>query len=62
MVDWSRVVSVRIGLILVSEENNQASLVNQTVEWIDGTYTPPNDGRIRRAYSTTVSIRNRMGL
>ena len=62
VLDWSRVVSVRMGLILVSEENNQASVVNQSLEWIDGTYTPPNDGRIRRAYSTTVSIRNRMGL
>lgn len=62
VLDWSRVVSVRVGLILVSEENNQASVANQSLEWINGTYTPPNDGRVRRAYSTTVSIRNRMGL
>ena len=62
VVDWSRVVSVRMGLILVSEENNRASVANQSLEWIDGTYTPPNDNRVRRAYSTTVSVRNRMGL
>ena len=62
VTDWSRVVSVRMGLILVSEENNQASVANQSLEWINGTYTPPNDRRIRRAYSTTVSVRNRMGL
>lgn len=62
VTDWSRVVSVRMGLILVSEENNQAPTANQSVAWIDGTYTPPNDRRVRRAYSTTVSIRNRMGL
>jgi type IV pilus assembly protein PilW len=62
VVDWSRVVSVRMGLILVSEENGQASVANQSVAWINGTYTPPNDRRVRRAYSTTVSVRNRMGL
>jgi type IV pilus assembly protein PilW len=62
VTDWSRVVSVRMGLILVSEENNQASVANQSVAWINGTYTPPNDRRVRRAYSTTVSVRNRMGL
>lgn len=62
VVDWSRVVSVRVGLILVSEENNRASVANQSLKWINGTYTPPSDGRVRRAYSTTVSIRNRMGL
>lgn len=68
-VNWSRVVSVRMGLILVSEDNNKAAVAGQTVQWLDGTYTPPAptpttppDSRLRRAYSTTVSIRNRMGL
>jgi type IV pilus assembly protein PilW len=63
VADWSRVVSVRMGLIMVAEENGQAVVANQSVAWIGGTYTPAtNDRRLRRAYSTTVSIRNRMGL
>ena len=60
--DWSRVVSVRMGLIMSSDDNGQAAVAGQNVEWIAGTYTAPSDSRLRRAYSTTVSIRNRMGL
>lgn len=62
--DWSRVVSVRIGLIMVSEDSRLAPQADTTIKWIDGDYTPPSstDYRLRRAYSTTVSIRNRMGL
>lgn len=62
VVNWSRIVSVRMGLILVSEEDNKATVAGQTVQWISGTYTPPTDLRLRRAYSTTVSVRNRVGL
>ena len=64
--DWSRVVSVRIGFIMISEDTNQTTGADPTINWIGtgGTYTPPSttDRRLRRAYSTTVSIRNRMGL
>ena len=62
--DWSRVVSVRIGLIVVSEETGKRVDADTSVDWINGTYTPPNttDRRLRHAYSTTVSIRNRSGL
>ena len=62
VTDWSRVVGVRMGLILASEDTGKASVSGQSVTWIDGTFTPPPDSRLRRAYSTTVSIRNRMGL
>lgn len=62
VVDWSKVVSVRIGLIMVSEDLGKATASPATIPWIDGSYTPPNDSRLRRAYTTTVSIRNRMGL
>ena len=62
VTDWSRVVSVRMGLILASEDLGKAAVAGQNVTWLDGTFTPPNDSRLRRAYSTTVSIRNRMGL
>ena len=64
VTDWSRVVSVRIGLIMVSEDSRLAPETDASVNWIDGSYSPPSttDKRLRRAYSTTVSIRNRMGL
>jgi type IV pilus assembly protein PilW len=64
--DWSRVVSVRIGLIMVTEDNGQAAKTSATTEkikWIDGDYPVPTaDRRLRRAYSTTVTIRNRSAL
>ena len=64
VADWSRVVSVRIGFILVSDETNITPDADSTIKWIKGDYTPANttDHRLRRAYSTTVSIRNRMGV
>lgn len=62
VADWSRVVSVRIGLIMVSEDLGKASVATTAIKWIGPDYTPPNDSRLRRAYTTTVSIRNRMGL
>lgn len=65
VTDWSRVVSVRIGFIVVSEEPTaNATAQAATIPWLGGNYTPisTTDGRLRRAYSTTVSIRNRAGL
>lgn len=66
VVNWNRVVSIRIGLIMVTEENGQTaqtSSTTDTIKWIAGDYTVPTaDRRLRRAYSTTVSIRNRVAL
>ena len=60
--DWSRIISIRIGLIMVSEDDLQTS-GGKTIAWLGGTYTPPvADKRLRRAYSTTVMLRNRSGL
>jgi type IV pilus assembly protein PilW len=60
--DWSRIISIRIGLIMVSEDDLQTS-GGKTIAWMGGTYTPPvTDKRLRRAYSTTVMLRNRSGL
>jgi type IV pilus assembly protein PilW len=63
-MDWSRVVSVRIGLIIVTEDAGQTNTTTASIPWIGGAYTPANttDRRMRRAYSTTVSIRNRVAL
>jgi type IV pilus assembly protein PilW len=63
VADWSRVVSVRVGLLMVSDDDSQAEAAGSSVSWLGGTYTPAStDRRLRRAYSTTISIRNRMGL
>ncbi len=65
-MDWSRVVSVRMGLIMVTEDNGQtikASATTENVSWLAGDYPVPSaDRRLRRAYSTTVAIRNRGSL
>lgn len=62
-MDWSRVVSVRLGLIMVTEDNGQtaaASATTDIIKWVAGDYIVPTaDRRLRRAYSTTVNIRNR---
>lgn len=65
VTNWSRVVSLRIGFIVVSEEPTASATAQPaTIPWLAGNYTPPSttDRRVRRAYSTTVSIRNRAGL
>lgn len=64
VTDWSRVVSVRMSMILVSEDINVTTAADPTINWIDGVYAPlsTTDRRLRRAYTTTVSIRNRMGV
>lgn len=67
-IDWSRVVSIRMGLIMVTEDNGQTTASSTTADeipWIgeNGKYKVPSaDRRLRRAYSTTVTIRNRSGL
>ena len=60
----SRIVSVRIGMILVSEDAKIANATDSSIKWLEGVYTPPSttDNRLRRAYSTTISVRNRTGL
>jgi type IV pilus assembly protein PilW len=67
VVDWSRVVSLRFAFIVVSEDANlSAGTQPATIPWFDNipAYTPPSttDRRERRAYTATVSIRNRTGL
>ena len=67
-MDWSRMVSVRMGLIMVTEDNGQTAKAStatatDTIPWVDGNYQVPTaDRRMRRAYSTTVAIRNRGSL
>ncbi len=73
VTDWMKVRAVRVGLVLrgqpgssqgtsqVASENilyplGQAFIGTSTEQGL--AFTPPNDGRIRRAYTTTFMLRN----
>ena len=56
---WSRVMSVRIGMLIRSPDRAGATDQPHTV--IDVNVTPTaNDGAIREVYETTVALRNRL--
>jgi len=56
--DWSRVVSVRISLLLRSAEDNVVS-APQTYTYNDSEVTS-SDRHLRRVYTTTIGLRNRL--
>lgn len=56
-LNMRRVVSVRIGLVLRTKENNLATSV-QSYNF-NGAVVTPADRRLRRIFSTTIGLRNR---
>lgn len=58
VADWSQVVSVEIRLLLETQDDN-LTIANQTYTYNGATVTSP-DGRLRRVFTTTVVIRNRV--
>ncbi len=64
VTDWSRVVGVRIGLMIVSAEDNADKEVPLTVPTLLGqSYMLPTGAstfRVRKEFSTTVVLRNRV--
>jgi type IV pilus assembly protein PilW len=58
--NWGRVVAVRICIQMVSPSEDQGKVV--PFHNCDGTLTTPTDKYLHRAYSTTVSVRNRAGI
>ena len=64
VTDWSRVVAIRIGLMMVSSEDNANPEVTLTLPALLGqTYTKPTGAsanRLRKEFSTTVVMRNRV--
>ena len=64
VTDWSRVVAVRVGLMMVSEDNTANRDVTTAVPTLLGqAYTPPAGAsmtRLRKEFSTTVVLRNRV--
>ena len=62
--DWSRVTAVRIGLMMVSSEDNANPEVTlSTPKLLGQTYTVPTGAstkRVRKQFSTTVVLRNQI--
>ncbi|MCU0841351.1 MAG: PilW family protein [Thiobacillaceae bacterium] len=65
VADWSRVLAVRVSLLLVSPENNVATQA-QTYVWdtdndgaLDDAVTA-NDRRLRYVFTSTIGLRNRL--
>lgn len=59
LVDMRRVVSVRIGLILLTAENNLATTPQTYIDLNGNSVTAP-DRRLRRVFSGTIQLRNRV--
>ena len=57
VVDWGKVVSVRIDLLMQTVDDNIAS-VKQPYTY-NGSTTTPGDRRLRQVYSTVIALRNR---
>jgi type IV pilus assembly protein PilW len=64
VTDWSRVVAVRVGLIMVSAQDNADNEIPLAVPTLLGqAYTLPtgaSGNRVRKEFSTTVVLRNRV--
>jgi len=58
--NWGRVVAVRICIQMVSPSEDQGKVV--PYHNCDGDLITPTDKYLHRAYSTTVSVRNRAGI
>jgi len=57
VTDWSQVVTVRMNLLLVSDDDNIARAAQAYT--LDGVTVTPNDLRLRRVFTTTVAVRGR---
>jgi len=57
VADWSQVVTVRMNLLLVSDDDNIARVAQPYT--FDGVTVTPTDRRLRRVFTTTVALRGR---
>ena len=55
-VDWDRVVSVRVSLLVRTEEDGLADAAQPYL--FNGVVTTPNDRRLRRIFTSTTALRN----
>ena len=56
---WQRVLAVRIHLLAVSTASQQVNTQIQPYVYVGNTVTPA-DRRMRKAFTTTIAIRNRL--
>jgi len=56
---WQRVLGVRISLLMVSRQNELVTTSPQSYEF-NGALVTPADRRLRKVFTTTVAIRNRL--
>lgn len=56
--DWDKVISTRINLLTQTSEQNLTT-TNQVINFNGGTITG-TDGRLRRAFASTIGVRNRV--
>lgn len=57
--DFTKVLSVRIGLVLKSNDINTLGTSKSTYSYkFNGITTTPNDGKMRKVFYTTVTLRN----
>ncbi|MDZ4151049.1 PilW family protein, partial [Methylicorpusculum sp.] len=58
VADWNNVGSVRINLLAISMDN---FITSQPLPYtFNGNTITPNDRRLRRAFSSTIALRNRL--
>lgn len=58
IADWNQVLAVRISLVFSSAEDN---IIDEIQDYtIEGETVTPSDRRLRRVFSSTIGIRNRM--
>jgi type IV pilus assembly protein PilW len=58
VADWSKVLTVRISLLMVSRSDESITNASQTYTYGDGTTT--TDRLLRKVFTTTISVRNRL--
>ena len=56
---WARVLAVQIDLLTVSKPDQQVATEPQSYYYNGATVTP-NDRLMRKAFTTTVAVRNRL--
>lgn len=59
VTDWENVVSVRVQLLLATEDDNLTETA-QPYTFNGATVNNPGDKKLRRVYSTVISVRNRL--
>ena len=60
VADWSTVVNVKIWLVMINidADNNTNVALGNGSYYLEDQVITPNDGRLRRSFTQTVSLRN----